>query len=246
MDKKVVLITGGTRGIGFAAAKKFAENGCLVAINGNNEERGNEAVRELRDSGYVVQYFKADVTKEEEVENLISSVTEHYGHLNVLVNNAGGLLGRKSIEGMETDHWNRVMDLNLNSAFYASRSAVPHLKKSGGSIINVTSIAAYMGGGPGACAYAVSKSGLLAFTRGFAKEMIPFGVRVNAVSPGTIDTDFHSSTNRELLDSWVKGIPAGRLGRAEDVANVIYFLASPEAEYLVGEVIQVNGGQDFR
>lgn len=244
--ERVVLITGGTRGIGLAAAKKFAEKGDLVAINGNNEERGHEAVKELKDAGYAVWYFKADVTKETEVMRLVSSVLEHFGRLDVLVNNAGGLLGRKSIEGMETVHWNRVMDLNLNSAFYASRSAIPFLKESKGSIINVTSIAAYMGGGPGAAAYAVSKSGLLAFTRGLAKELIPFGVRVNAVSPGTIDTDFHSSTSRDLLDSWVKGIPARRLGKAEDVANVICFLASPEAEYLVGEVIQVNGGQDFR
>lgn len=246
MEHKVVLITGGTRGIGLAAARKFSEKGYLVAINGHHETRGDEAVKELMEQGFNAVYFRADVTKEAEVEKMINSVVEHFGRLDVLVNNAGGLQGRKAIEGMETKHWNSVMDLNLNSAFYASRSAIPHLKISGGSIINVTSIAAYMGGGPGAAAYAVTKSGLLAFTRGLAKELIPYGIRVNAVSPGTIDTDFHKSTNRDLLESWVKGIPAGRLGRAEDVANVIYFLASPEAEYLVGEVIQVNGGQDFR
>ena len=103
-----------------------------------------------------------------------------------------------------------------------------------------------MGGGPGAAAYAVAKAGLLTFTRSLAKELIPFGVRVNAVSPGTIDTDFHSSTSRDLMDSWVKGIPAGRLGKPEDIANAIHFTASEEAAFMVGEVIQVNGGQDFR
>lgn len=246
MEKKVVLITGGTRGIGFAAARKFAEKGYAVAINGKDRDRGEEAENELTLSGFEAQFFQGDVTDEAQVKGLMEAVAMRFGGLHVLVNNAGGLVARKSIEGMETLHWNLVMDLNLNSAFYASREAIPYLKRNGGSIINVTSIAAYMGGGPGAAAYATAKSGLLAFTRGLAKELIPSGVRVNAVSPGTVDTGFHKETNRELLDSWVRGIPAGRLAKAEDIANVILFLASEEAEYIVGEVIQVNGGQDFR
>lgn len=246
MEKKVVLITGGTRGIGFATAKRFGKEGYIVAVNGINMDNGALAEKELINLGYEAFYFKADVTKEIEVDTMMEDVIKKLGRLDVLVNNAGGLVGRKPIDGMETSHWNAVMDLNLNSAFYVSRAAIPHLKKNGGSIINVTSIAAQMGGGPGAAAYAVTKAGLLTFTRGLAKELIPFGIRVNAISPGTIDTDFHSSTSRELMDSWVKGIPAGRLGKPEDIANAIYFAASEEAAFLVGEVIQVNGGQDFR
>ena len=246
MKKKVALITGGTRGIGLAAAERFGKEGFIVAINGIQEENGASAEKKLRDLGYEAYYFKADVTKEEEVNAMIEAVTEKFGRLDVVVNNAGGLLGRKSVEGMETAHWNAVMNLNLTSAFYVSRAAIPHLKINGGSIVNITSIAAHMGGGPGAAAYAVTKAGLLTFTRGLAKELIPYGIRVNAVSPGTIDTDFHSETSRDLLDSWVKGIPAGRLGKPEDIAKAIYFVASEEASYLVGEVIQVNGGQDFR
>ncbi len=246
MEKKVVLITGGTRGIGFATAKRFGKEGYIVAVNGVNKDNGVLKEKELKDLGYEAFYFYADVTKENEVDAMMDEVVKKLGRVDVLVNNAGGLGGRKPIEGMETSHWNAVMDLNLNSAFYVSRGAIPHLKKNEGSIVNVTSIAVQMGGGPGAAAYAVAKAGLLTFTRGLAKELIPFGVRVNAVSPGTIDTDFHSSTNRDLMDSWVKGIPAGRLGKPEDIANAIYFAASEEAAFMVGEVIQVNGGQDFR
>ena len=246
MEKKVVLITGGTRGIGFATAKRFGKEGYIVAVNGVNKDNGVLKEKELKDLGYEAFYFYADVTKEKEVDAMMNEVMKKLGRVDVLVNNAGGLVGRKPIEGMETSHWNAVMDLNLNSAFYVSRTAIPHLKKNGGSIVNVTSIAVQMGGGPGAAAYAVAKAGLLTFTRSLAKELIPFGVRVNAVSPGTIDTDFHSSTSRDLMDSWVKGIPAGRLGKPEDIANAIHFTASEEAAFMVGEVIQVNGGQDFR
>ena len=246
MEKKVVLITGGTRGIGFATAKRFGKEGYIVAVNGVNKDNGVLKEKELKDLGYEAFYFYADVTKEKEVDAMMNEVMKKLGRVDVLVNNAGGLVGRKPIEGMETSHWNAVMDLNLNSAFYVSRAAIPHLKKNGGSIVNVTSIAVQMGGGPGAAAYAVAKAGLLTFTRSLAKELIPFGVRVNAVSPGTIDTDFHSSTSRDLMDSWVKGIPAGRLGKPEDIANAIHFTASEEAAFMVGEVIQVNGGQDFR
>jgi NAD(P)-dependent dehydrogenase (short-subunit alcohol dehydrogenase family) len=122
-----------------------------------------------------------------------------------------------------------------------------HLKKSGNAaVINVTSIAAYNGGGPGASAYAVAKAGVLALTRAHAKELIPFGIRVNAVSPGTIDTPFHDETrknNPALLEKWIQDIPAKRLGKPSEVADLVYFLASDQASYLVGEVIQINGGQ---
>lgn len=246
MEKKVVLITGGTRGIGYATAEKFGKLGHIVAINGTNEERGAEAVRELEAQGIEVMFVPCNVMNESEVEGMIHQVVEKFKRLDVVVNNAGGLGGRQNLDGMETSFWNKVIDLNLTSAFYVSRAAIPHLKKQGGSIINLTSIAAYHGGGPGAAAYAVAKSGVLALTRGMAKELISSGVRVNAVSPGTVDTDFHSATNKELMNSWLKGIPAGRFGTPEDVANIIYFLASDESAYLVGEVIQTNGGQDFR
>ena len=135
------------------------------------------------------------------------------------------------------------MDLNLTGAFFASRECIPWLKKTKGTIINITSIAAYNGGGPGAGVYAAAKAAVLTMTRAMAKELIPAGVRVNAVSPGTIDTAFHAASSRELLESFVKAIPAGRMGRPGEVADVMYYLASEQSSYLVGEVVQINGGQ---
>lgn len=135
------------------------------------------------------------------------------------------------------------MDLNLNGAFFAARECIPYLKTVKGTMINITTIAAYNGGGPGAGVYAAAKGAVLTMTRALAKELIPAGVRVNAVSPGTINTAFHAASSKELLESFVKAIPAGRMGRPEEVADVMYYLASDQSSYLVGEVVQINGGQ---
>ncbi|MDI3473543.1 MAG: hypothetical protein PWQ20_1802 [Thermotogaceae bacterium] len=168
------------------------------------------------------------------------------GRIDALINNAGGLGGRHPIEDMPTDFYRKVMDLNMTSALYVTRACIPYLKKSkNGAIVNITSIAAWTGGGPGAGIYAASKAAVLTFTRALAKELIKYGIRVNAISPGTIDTEFHKETPREVIQEWVKGIPIGRLGKPEEVAEVIYFLVSEKSSYLVGEVIQVNGGQMF-
>ncbi|QGU94727.1 SDR family oxidoreductase [Clostridium bovifaecis] len=245
-DKKILLITGATRGIGFTTAVRFAKEGYTIAINDINEQAGKEAIEKLRGQGFDADFFLADITKEEEINAMVKEVGEKHGRIDVLVNNAGGLLGRNPVETMETSFWNKVLDLNLNAPFYATRAVIPYMKKVGGSIINITSIAAYNGGGPGIAAYATAKAGVLAFTRATAKEFIPYNIRVNAVSPGVVDTEFHSQTSKELMEGWKQGIPAKRFGTPDDVANCIYFLTSDEASYLVGEVIQINGGQDFR
>lgn len=245
-DKKVLFITGAAGGIGLATAKLFGQNGYSVAFNDYNKENGEKALDELKSLGVDAVFYHGDVTDEKQVNEMVKQVGEQFGKIDVLVNNAGGLGGRSSIEEMTTEFYNRVMDLNLTSVFYVTRACIPYIKKSkNGSIINITSIAAYNGGGPGAAIYAVSKAGVLAFTRALAKELIPFGIRVNAVSPGTIDTAFHSATDPALIEQWKKSIPAGRLGKPSEVAEVIYFLASDKASYLVGEVIQINGGQMF-
>lgn len=246
MAKKVMLITGGTRGIGLTTAKRFAKEGYAIAINGIEEAAGKEAVEEMKNEGYEAAFFYADVTKEEEVNSMMKAVADEYGKIDVLINNAGGLGGRCPVEEMSTGFWNKVLDLNLNNPFYCTRAVIPYMKADGGSIINITSIAAYNGGGPGIAAYAAAKAAILAFTRATAKEFIGYNIRVNAVSPGVVDTEFHSATNKDLMESWKQGIPAKRFGTPEDVANAMYFLTSEESSYLVGEVIQINGGQDFR
>ena len=246
-SKRVLFITGGAGGIGLETCKRFGGAGYAVGINDYNRENGEKALGDLQALGIEAALFVGDVTKEDSVNALVARVVETFGRIDVLFNNAGGLGGRSNAEEMTLAFWNRVVDLNLTSCFFVTRACIPHLKKSGNaSIINVTSIAAYNGGGPGAGAYAVAKAGVLALTRAHAKELIPFGIRVNAISPGTIDTPFHDETrktNPALMEKWIQDIPAKRLGQPSEVADLVYFLASDQAAYLVGEVIQINGGQ---
>ncbi len=242
-EKKVLFITGAAIGIGHAACLKFASEGYAIAFNDYNQENGKKAEKELKEKGYDVLFLPGDATDENAVKAMVAKTVETYGRIDTLINNAGGLGGRSTFEGMETAFWNRVMDLNLTGAFFASRECIPYLKETRGTIINITSIAAYNGGGPGAGVYAAAKAAVLTMTRAMAKELIPAGVRVNAVSPGTIDTAFHAASSKELLASFVKAIPAGRMGQPGEVADVMYYLASDQSSYLVGEVIQINGGQ---
>lgn len=244
---RVLLITGGAGGIGLATCKLFGSRGFTIALNDSSPEMGERALRELQSLGVEAAFFPGDATKEAAVNSVVAKVAEAFGRIDVLFNNAGGLGGRSSTEAMTHEFWTRVVDLNLTSAFLFTRACIPFLKRSGkGAIINVTSVAAYNGGGPGASAYAVAKAGVLALTRAHAKELIALGIRVNAVSPGTIDTPFHDETrknNPALLEKWIQEIPAKRLGKPSEVAESVYFLASDQASYLVGEVIQINGGQ---
>lgn len=248
MDKKVLLITGAAGGIGSEVCKLFGQKGYRIAFNDYRQENGEKILAELQDMGIEAAFFQADITKEDSVNEMVRKVVDTFGRIDVLINNGGGLGGRSFIDEMSLEFYNKVMDLNMTSVFYVTRACVPYLKKAGqengdASIINVTSIAAYNGGGPGASIYGASKAAVLAFTKAMAKELIPSSVRVNAVSPGTIDTPFHSATAPEIIESWKKAIPAQRLGKPSEVANVMYFLSSEQASYLVGEVIQINGGQ---
>lgn len=245
MQKKVVLITGSSRGIGFATALKFGMAGYSVAINGVDAERGRKALSELTGKGIDAEFFQADVTNDIKACEMLSKIEERFGRLDCLVNNAGGLGGRCKVDVMTDAFYDNVMDLNMRSVFNVTRASIPLLKASKGTIVNITSIAGRNGGGPGATIYAAAKAALLGFTRGLSKELIPDGIRVNAVAPGTIDTDFHSATTAEAKESWKKAIPSGRFGTDSEVANVIFFVASGEAGFIVGEEIQVNGGQQF-
>lgn len=247
MEKKIALITASTGGIGLSVAKTLGKIGYTVVINGIFEDQGKEALEILKNENIEAELIIADVTNEEAVDKMVKSVGEKYGHIDVLVNNAGGLGGRQPIEELTTEFYRKVLALNLDSTVFATRAAIPYLKKSKNhpSVINYTSIAAYNGGGPGAGIYAAAKGAKLTITKSMAKELIKYGIRVNAVSPGTIDTPFHSATNREIMETWKSGIPMGRFGAPEEVASVIEFLVSEKASYLIGEVIQINGGQAF-
>ena len=246
-ETKVAIVTGATAGIGLAVAKRLGKDGFTVVINGINHEEGVKRVKELEADGIIAEYVGFDVTKEEAVAENIKAIGEKYGKIDVLVNNAGGLGGRSRFEVMTTEFYRFVMALNLDSVFFASRAAIPYLKKGDNpTIINYTSNAGWNAGGPGAGIYGTSKAAVHTITRALAKDLAEYGIRVNAVSPGTIDTDFHigiKSTKPEVFKSWAKNIMLGRLGQPEDVAGVVSFLASKDAAFLTAETIQVGGGQ---
>ncbi|WP_299014556.1 SDR family NAD(P)-dependent oxidoreductase [uncultured Polaribacter sp.] len=244
---RVAIITGATGGIGFEVAKRLGKDGYTVILNGINDEAGAEKLKELTESGISAEYYGFDVTNEDEVTTNINTIGNKYGKIDVLVNNAGGLGGRSRFEEMTTEFYKSVMALNLDSTFYASRAAIPFLKKSDyATIINYTSNAGWNAGGPGAGIYGTSKAAVHAITRALAKDLAEYGIRVNAVSPGTIDTPFHSqikSTKPEVFASWANNIMLGRLGQPEDVAGVVAFLASKDAAFMTAETIQIGGGQ---
>jgi len=244
---KIAIVTGATGGIGFEVAKRLGFDGYTVILNGIEDEKGAERISELKALNIDAEYRGFDVTNEEAVTKNIEAIGNHYGKIDVLVNNAGGLGGRSRFEGMTTEFYRFVMALNLDSVFFASRAAIPFLKKSDNpSIINYTSNAGWTAGGPGAGIYGTSKAGVHAITRALAKDLAEYGIRTNAVSPGTIDTPFHAqikSTKPEVFASWANNIMLGRLGQPEDVAGVVSFLASKDASFITAETIQIGGGQ---
>jgi len=244
---KIAIITGATGGIGFEVAKRLGKDGYTVILNGIEDDAGAERVKELAAAGITSEYYGFDVTNEEQVTANIQKIGEKYGKIDVLVNNAGGLGGRSRFEEMTTDFYRFVMALNLDSVFFTSRAAIPFLKKGEiPTIINYTSNAGWNAGGPGAGIYGTSKAGVHAITRALAKDLAEYGIRVNAVSPGTIDTPFHAqikSTKPEVFASWKNNIMLGRLGQPEEVASVVSFLAGNDAAFITAETIQIGGGQ---
>lgn len=245
LEGKVALVTGGASGIGHATAVAFAESGAAVAINYHRNESGAELLRKqiIEDGGRAIT-IQADVTKADEIEGLVKRATAELGPVDILVNNAGSLIERLKILDITEERWDQVIDLNLKSAFLCSKAVIPSMvERRTGTIINLSSIAGRNGGALGSIHYATAKGGIITFTKGLAKELAPFNIRVNAVSPGVIDTPYHEQfSTAEMMKNYVNAIPLGRVGKADEVAKVIAFLASDAASYLAGETIEINGG----
>ena len=245
-SEEVAWVTGSSTGIGAATAVALAEAGCRVAVHYNRSEvEAREVVERISSSGGEAMLVGGDVANAGEVERMAGEIEERYGRLDVLVNNAGSLIERRKLEEMTEDLWDRVMDVNLKSVFLCSKAVLPAMKSQGrGRIINMTSVAARNGGGPGSAAYATAKGGVSTLTRAMAKELVGEGILVNGVAPGIITTPFHERfTPPEMRERMTAGVPIGREGTPEEVAGAVVFLASPAADYLVGEIIEVNGGQ---
>lgn len=235
---KTALVTGSSRGIGRAIALQLARDGMNIVVNYSKDKKGaEETVNEIKKLDKDAISVVADVSQPNQVKALIKAAASKFGGIDVLVNNAG-INNKIGIEELEVDEWKKVMDVNINGAFYCSKEALPHLKQSKGCIINISSMAAFKGSMKNAH-YGTSKAALVGLTKSLAKELAKFDVRVNAVAPGYVMTDLMKDRN---LKDLAKNVPLGRLAKPEEIANVVSFLASEKASYITGETICVNGG----
>ena len=244
---QVVLVTGAGSGIGAAVAEEFGRRGAHVVVHyGHNREGAEKVAGTVQEAGGQASVVSADLAQPAEAARLVDEVVSRHGRLDVLVNNAGDLLGRMPVSEMTDEQFTRIMDLNLTSVFAACRQAVPVMQRQGsGAIVNLTSVAARTGGAGGSVAYATAKGAVSTFTRGLAKEVARTGIRVNAIAPGIIVTPFHERhTSDEQMTAMVSGIPMGRAGTPDECVGTVLFLADPAMSgYVTGQVIEINGGQ---
>lgn len=241
-DKKVVLVTGGTRGIGRKIAEKYAENGYNLVLNYVSDNTDIDEIKnEFVKYNNEVLILKADVSKYDECEKLVKEAIEKFGKIDVLVNNSG-ITKDGLIAIMKEENFNKVIDVNLKGTFNMCRNVIPYMvKKKNGNIVNVSSVVG-IAGNAGQSNYSASKAGIIGFTKSIAKELSARNIRVNAVAPGFIDTDMTSVLTDKVKENIYSQIPLKRMGEAKEVANVVYFLSSDESSYITGQVINVDGG----
>jgi 3-oxoacyl-[acyl-carrier protein] reductase len=245
---KAVLITGASTGIGAAAARAFGRNGARVAVNFNaSADQAEEVAAAIRESGGEALLVRGDVTRAETAAEIVQQTVQAFGRVDVLVNNAGALIKRTRVEDYSDEYVDAVLELNVKQVVRFIREGAAQMRRQGGggSIINLSSIAARNGGGPGSVIYAAAKGFVATATRGWAKELVRDRIRVNAVSPGVIMTPFHERfSTPEQLAAMQATIPMDRLGTAEECVGAFLYLASEQMSgYVTGQIIEVNGGQ---
>ena len=247
MKGKIAIVTGGSRDIGRQASLKLAAAGASVCVNYfGNKELADETIQMIKDAGGKAIAVHGDMTKAADVKKLVDACTAAYGNvIHVLVNVAGGLMGRKPLADLDEEFWDAVMNVNLKSVYLVTRAVVPYMTE-GGTIVNFSSQAARDGGGGGASAYAAAKGGVLTFTRGMAKELGPKGIRVNCISPGMINTTFHNTfTKPEIRVNVAAATPLRREGRPEEIGDLVLYLAGDSSSFINGESVEINGGTYF-
>lgn len=246
-DNQVVLITGASTGIGAALARAFGAAGANVVVHYNSSKDAAEAVaHDIEAGGSKALPVRADVTDFDQLHALVERTHEHFGRIDILINNAGSLVKRQPVAEMPDETYREIIDVNLTSVFHTCKLVIPIMQQQGrGNIINVTSVAARNGGGGGSILYATSKGAVSTFTRGLAKELVNANIRVNAIAPGFIATPFHERfTPADMAQAQIGTIPMGRAGTPEECVGPVFFLACDAmSSYVTGQIIEVNGGQ---
>jgi NAD(P)-dependent dehydrogenase (short-subunit alcohol dehydrogenase family) len=244
LKDKVAIITGGGSGIGRASAELFAREGAKVVVADFNEKAGQEAVAAIRQAGGEAIFVPVDVSDSAQVQRLVDTTLQAYGGIDILVNNAGILLFGTALDTSLQD-WERVIAINLTGTFLLSKAVLPHMiARGGGSIVNLTSSTGAHDAAANTVAYVTSKGGVALLTRAMAIDHAKHNVRVNAVAPGPTDTPMlRDAMSPEQLDAFAATFPMGRLGRPEELARAILFLASDEASFVTGAILAVDGGQ---
>ena len=246
LNGKRALVTGGGQGLGYSIVEHLLAAGADVAVHYFSSETGARELKSLAEKrGRRAEMFRADLTKEAEAAVLVDSAAKFLGGLDVLVNNAGDLVERRSIQEVDAAFWERVINVNVTSVLWVTRAAMPWLEKAGqASIVNLSSLAGRKGGHPGSLVYSTAKGAVLSWTRALASELAPKGIRVNCVAPGLIlGTRFHSKhTTEASAQTTIQQIPLGRAGAPEDVARVVVYLASEFDGFITGATLDINGG----
>ena len=237
---KVAIITGGTRGIGLAIVKKFADNGAKVILLGSRKETVDNALTNLKQQGYKeIDGYYPDLNSINQLQECFESVHKKYGKIDVLINNAGVASSTKLLDYSDSEA-DSIIDLNLKAVFNTCKVAVPYMEK-GACIINTSSMVSLYGQASGVL-YPATKFAVNGLTKSLARELAPKGIRVNAVAPGITETDMMKNLPKELITPLISKIPLGRIGTPEDIANGFVFLASDMASYITGEILQIDGG----
>ncbi len=241
LEGKVAIITGGTRGIGFAIAKKYLENNAKVIIFGSRNETVEKAIKELKslNDKYEVDGYYPNLTDEQNIEKTFNEIESKYGHIDILVNNAG-ISSRTKIEDYTDEEYEKISNLNIKSVYVCSKTAIKYLKKTKGVILNTSSMVSIYGQ-PSGVMYPTSKFAVNGMTKSLARELAPLGIRVNAVAPGITNTDMVKNLPKEMIEPLIKTIPLGRIGEPEDIANAYLFLGSDMASYISGVILSVDG-----
>ena len=239
---KKAIVTGAAQGIGLGIASRLANEGIWVAICDRNGEKAREEAAKLNAMGLKVIAVEADISNVTDIHNMIEYVANFFSGLDILINNAG-ILDSSSIADMKEETWDRVMAVNLKGTFFCCQAAIPHLKKSSAPrIINISSVAGRMGGYEASLSYAASKGGVLSMTRGMARQLARYGITVNALCPGTIETEMIQGWSAEQKSGLQSRIPLGRLGSITDIAGAAVFLTGDDAAFITGLSLDVNGG----